>query len=182
MPRLCSALLSSYFLDFPQASRYRQPMSFVGQFLYLLGLVLWVGGIVFFSFFTTPTIFTTLPKEMASQVITAIFPRYYLLGYIAGGMMLFGTVVETLLVKQWPWIRLVLVIVMLGASVYAGVVVRPQVHDLKIQMKTVEEGTELGSTLKARFDGLHRFSVILNMIVLGCGLALIGIVAFRLRL
>lgn len=157
-------------------------MSFVAQFLYLLGLVLWVGGIVFFSFFTTPTVFTTLPKDMASQVITVIFPRYYLLGYIAGGMMLFGTLVEALLVKQWPWIRLALLVVMLAASVYAGVVVRPQVHDLKIQMKTVEEDTELGKTLKARFDSLHRFSVILNMLVLGGGLVLIGIVAFRLRL
>ncbi|MFO1464365.1 MAG: DUF4149 domain-containing protein [bacterium] len=157
-------------------------MSFAAQFLYLLGLVLWVGGIVFFSFFTTPTIFTSLPKEMASQVITAIFPRYYLMGYVAGAMMALGTLTEALLVKQWPWIRIGLLAIMLAASVYAGVVVRPQVHDLKVQMKTVEEDTDLGKTLKERFDGLHRFSVVLNLIVLAGGLGLIGIVAFRLRL
>lgn len=157
-------------------------MSFLAQFLYLLGLVLWVGGIVFFSFFTTPTVFTQLPKDMASLVITAIFPKYYLLGYVAGGMMTLGTLTEALLVKQLPLIRVVLLALMLGCSVYAGSVVRPQVHDLKVQMKTVEEDSDLGKTLKARFDGLHRRSVILNIVVLAGGLVLIGIVAYRLRL
>jgi len=157
-------------------------MSFLAQFLYLLGLVLWVGGIVFFSFFTTPTVFTQLPKDMASLVITAIFPKYYLLGYVAGGMMTLGTLTEALLVKQLPLIRVVLLAVMLGCSVYAGSVVRPQVHDLKVQMKTVEEDSDLGKTLKARFDGLHRRSVVLNIVVLAGGLVLIGIVAYRLRL
>lgn len=157
-------------------------MSFLAQFLYLLGLVVWVGGIIFFSFFTTPILFSELPKEMASQVIAAIFPRYYLLGYVAGGMMAFGTLVEAALVKQLPLIRVILLALMLGCSIYAGTVVRPQVHDLKIQMKTVEEGTELGATLKARFAGQHRLSVVLNMVVLIAGLILVGIVAFRLRL
>ncbi|KAB2840199.1 DUF4149 domain-containing protein [bacterium] len=157
-------------------------MSFLAQFLYLLGLVLWVGGIVFFSFFTTPTIFTQLPKDMASLVITAIFPKYYVLGYVAGGMMALGTLTEALLVKQLPLIRVILLALMLGCSVYAGTVVRPQVHDLKVQMKTVEEDSDLGKSLKVRFDGLHRRSVILNIVVLAGGLILIGIVAFRLRL
>lgn len=157
-------------------------MSFLAQFLYLLGLVLWVGGIVFFSFFTTPTVFTQLPKDMASLVITAIFPKYYLLGYVAGGMMAVGTLTEALLVKQLPLIRVVLLALMLGCSVYAGSVVRPQVHDLKVQMKTVEEDSDLGKTLKARFDALHRRSVVLNIVVLAGGLVLIGIVAYRLRL
>lgn len=157
-------------------------MSFLAQFLYLLGLVLWIGGIVFFSFFTTPTVFTQLPKDMASLVITAIFPKYYLLGYVAGGMMALGTLTEAVLVRQFPLIRVCLLALMLGASVYAGTMVRPQVHDLKIQMKTVEEGSDLGNSLKAQFDSLHRQSVILNMLVLASGLALIGIVAYRLRL
>jgi len=157
-------------------------MSFLSQYLYLLGLVLWIGGIVFFSFFTTPTLFTELPKDMASQVITSIFPKYYYLGYFAGGMMALGTLMEAFLVKQLPWVRVVLLALMLGCSIYAGVIVRPKVHDLKVQMKAVEEDSDLGKTLKARFDGLHRLSVILNMIVLVGGLCLIGIVAFRLRL
>jgi len=157
-------------------------MSFIVQWIYLLGLTLWVGGIVFFSFFTTPTVFIQLPKEMASQFLAALFPKYYLLGYFCGGAMALATLVEAALVKQLPWIRLLVLALMLGCSIYAGQVVRPQVHDLKVQMKSVEEGTEIGNTLKARFDSLHRRSVMLNVLVLAGGLLLIGIVAYRLRL
>ena len=80
-----------------------------------------------------------------------------------------------------PWIRIVLLLVMLISSLYAGMVIRPKAHDVKIQMKTVEEATELGNQLKAQFDKLHRNSVILNIVVLVAGLFLLGIVAFRLR-
>lgn len=157
-------------------------MSFIVQWIYLLGLALWVGGIVFFSFFTTPTVFIQLPKEMAGAFLAALFPKYYLLGYFCGGAMALATLIEAALVRQLPWIRLLVLALMLGCSVYAGQVVRPQVHDLKVQMKSVEEGTELGKTLKARFDSLHRRSVVLNVVVLAGGLFLIGIVAYRLRL
>lgn len=157
-------------------------MSFLIQWLYLLALTLWVGGIVFFSFFTTPALFANLPKDMASQMITILFPRYYMLGYVCGGTLLLSTLVESILVRQLPLIRLLVILLMLGSTVYAGVIVRPEVHNLKIQMKTVEEGTDLGNHLKAKFDGLHRLSVILNMVVLVSGIFLVGIVAFRLRL
>lgn len=157
-------------------------MSFLTQWFYLLALSIWVGAIVFFSFFTTPTLFTQLPREMASQVITVIFPRYYALGYICGSILLLSSLMEAALLRHLPWIRLILVSLMLGSTLYAGLALRPQVHELKVQMKAVEEGTDLSLRLKKQFDGLHRLSVILNMVVLLGGLLLIGIVAFRLRM
>lgn len=156
-------------------------MSFLSQWIYLLALSLWVGAIVFFSFFTTPTLFTQLPREIAGQVVTTLFPRYYALGYFAGGAMLLTTCYEAIRFRQMPWIRLVLVLIMLGSSVYAGTVIRPKTHDLKIQMKTVEEGTELGNQLKAQFDSLHRHAVILNVVVLVGGVFLLAFVALRLQ-
>ena len=157
-------------------------MSFLVQWFYQLALAVWVGSIVFYSFFTTPAVFQKLPREMASELLATLFPRYYSLGYVAGGILLFCTLVEAIMVRQIPWVRLVIVMLMLGSAVYAGAIVRPQVHDVKIQMKTVEEGSELGKTLKARFDSMHRLSVFLNVVVLVGGLILLGIVAFRLRL
>ncbi len=157
-------------------------MSFFVQWIYLLSLAIWVGAIVFFSFFTTPTIFANLPKEMAGELLSALFPRYYLVGYAAGTLLLTMTLVEALLVRHMPWIRFVIVAVMLSSTFYAGLVVRPQVHNLKIQLKAVEEGSELAIHLKSKFDGLHRLSVVLNMVVLVGGLLLVGLVAFRLRL
>lgn len=157
-------------------------MSFLIQWIYLLALVLWVGAIVFFSFFTTPILFTHLPREMAGEAVAALFPRYYTLGYAAGGAMLAMTLLEALLVRHMPWIRVIALLVMLGSSLYAGMVVRPLVHQLKVQMKSVEEGTELASSLKGKFDKQHRLSVILNTVVLLGGIFLVAIVAFRLRL
>jgi uncharacterized membrane protein len=157
-------------------------MSLLVQWFYLLALCIWVGGIIFFSFFTTPVLFSNLPKEMASQVIGAIFPRYYSLGYFCGGTLLVTTLLESLLIRHAPWVRLILILIMLGSTVYAGTVIRPKIHELKVEMKTTEENSEIGLNLKTRFDKLHRFSVILNLITLVGGLFLVGIVAFRLRL
>ncbi len=156
-------------------------MLFLSQWFYLLSLSIWVGSIFFFSFITTPTVFQELPKEIASQFLAALFPRYYLVGYIAGSILLISTFAESILSRQFPWVRIILILLMLGSSIYAGTVLRPKIHDLKIQMKTVEEDSEPGIRFKKQFDSLHRQSVIFNLLVLVGGLFLIGIVAIRLK-
>ena len=114
-------------------------MSFIVQWIYVLTLSLWVGSIFFFSFITTPTIFANLPREMASQIISALFPRYYTLGYFMGGIILLMTLIEAGLVRHFPLLRVIIIAIMLGSSIYAGMVIRPQVHQLKVEMKAVEE-------------------------------------------
>jgi len=157
-------------------------MSFITQWLYLLALSLWVGGIVFFSFLTTPALFSSLPREMTGTVLAVLFPRYYYLGYASGGILLAMTLLESALVRSLPWLRISLILIMLGSTCYAGMILRPKIHQLKIEMKAVEEDTPLGKDLKLNFDKLHRLSVVLNMVVLVGGLFLLGILAFRLRL
>lgn len=157
-------------------------MSFMIQWIYVLSLSLWVGSIFFFSFLTTPTIFTTLPREMASQVISAIFPRYYILGYWAGGILAVTTLIEAILVRQWPLLRLIFIGLMVGCTLYAGLVLRPQVHNTKIEMKTLEAESPRLQQLENTFKRQHRLSVYLNLVVLISGLFLLGILAFRLRL
>lgn len=157
-------------------------MSFLFQWVYLLSLSLWLGSVVFFSFFTTPAAFSSLPREMTSAFLSGIFPSYYVLGYACSGGLLLGTIWESLKLQQLPWLRLFLILVMAGANLYAGLVLQPQLHQLKVQMQTLEEGSEIHTQTKAKFSTGHRFSVILNLIVLVAGLSLIGIVAFRLRI
>lgn len=157
-------------------------MSFLIQWFYILALALWVGGMVFFSFLTTPVIFSSLPREMAGQVLAALFPRYYQLGFVCGGVLLAMTLLEALLVRHLPLLRLILIGIMVGMTLYAGLSLRPQIHDLKVEMRAVEETSPRGEELKKQFSQAHRLSVILNMVVLVCGLFLVGILAFRLRL
>ena len=54
-------------------------------FVYLLSLVCWLGAMVFFIA-VTQTAFTALPKVEAGTFLAALFPRYYLFGYICGAI------------------------------------------------------------------------------------------------
>ena len=54
-------------------------------FIYLLSLVCWLGGMVFFIP-VTQTAFTALPKAEAGKFLAVLFPRYYMLGYIGGAI------------------------------------------------------------------------------------------------
>ncbi|HLI78658.1 MAG TPA: DUF4149 domain-containing protein [Candidatus Binataceae bacterium] len=134
-------------------------------FIYLLALVCWLGSIIFFSFFTAPVIFTVLSRPDAGKVVSVIFPRYYILGYVAGGIA-FIIAIYLLVAghgaRGW-WLASVLTIgLALGCTLYAGTVVRPRVDAIR----TVSEQENPDPATKAEFDKLHHLSVILNGAVL----------------
>jgi hypothetical protein len=139
--------------------------------IYLAALGCWFGGIIFFSFFTAPAVFTVLPRHEAGQLISVIFPRYYLLGYIAGTVSLalaiyFTTVSAS---RMWWGITTLALAIGLGITVYAGTVILPRADALR----PVAEDPNPDAARKAEFDRLHHMSVILNGTVLLLNLAAI---------
>ena len=134
-------------------------------FVYLLALVCWLGSIIFFSFFTAPVIFTVLARADAGKVVSVIFPRYYILGYVAGGLA-FLIAIYLLVAGNGPrgwWLASVLTLgIALGCTVYAGIIVRPRVDAIR----TVSEQANPDPATKAEFDNLHHLSVMLNGAVL----------------
>ena len=87
--------------------------------VHLIALALWVGSVVFFSFIVAPGIFGAVPNQEAGRVIGTIFPRYYLLGSVAGVV-----VVVTAGALQWlgngDWrLSLGLTTIMLGFALLA---------------------------------------------------------------
>ncbi|HZO80295.1 MAG TPA: DUF4149 domain-containing protein [Candidatus Binataceae bacterium] len=129
-------------------------------FVYLLCLACWLGGMVFFSAIVAPVIFAQLSMPDAGKVVSALFPRYYLLGYIAGGL---GLVLAVYLCvmrvpRLWWAMAAVALAIALGLTFYAGQVVRPQVDAIR----TVAEEANPDPARRAEFDRLHRLSVILN--------------------
>ena len=145
----------------------------IALFVYLLSLACWLGGVVFFSFFTAPAVFGSgIPLPEAGKVISTIFPRYYLLGYIAGTiavvLALYFTAARG---ARAAWaLSTVFLAVALGLTFYAGMVVRPQVDAIR----TVNEDPNPDPARKAEFDRLHRLSVYLNGGVLLLNLAAIA--------
>jgi hypothetical protein len=134
-------------------------------FLYLLAMACWLGSIIFFSFFTAPVVFTVLARPDAGKVVSVIFPRYYVLGYVAGGLA-FILAMYFLIAGGGPrgwWLASVFSIgLALGCSVYAGTAVRPRVDAIR----SVSEEANPDPATKTEFDNLHHLSVMLNGAVL----------------
>ncbi len=138
------------------------------NFIYLLSLVCWVGSIIFFSFFVAPVVFKTLEREKAGELVGIIFPRYYMIGYVCGVLVLVTLLLtgpETVGLKWCAW-----GIMMLGTA-SAGLGVNPRAKILKEKLKDASEVEK--PDLEARFKMLHSLSVKLNAAVLFAGLWLL---------
>ncbi len=129
-------------------------------FIYLLSLVCWLGGMIFFSAFTAPAVFAVLAPADAGKVVTTIFPRYYLLGYVAG-------VISVILgfyfafgrgPRLWWSLAGFALAVALGLTLYAGTTLRPRINAIR----SVNTDPNPDPAVKAEFDKLHRLSVMLN--------------------
>ena len=139
--------------------------------IYLAALGCWFGGIVFFSFFTAPAVFTVLPRPEAGQLISTIFPRYYMLGYVVGTISLVLAIYFTAVrgPRIWWGATTVALAIALGITFYAGTAILPRADAIR----TVNEAANPDPAIKAEFDKLHRTSVILNGAVLLLNIAAI---------
>jgi hypothetical protein len=132
----------------------------ISLFVYLLAIVCWLGGMVFFTAIIAPVVFKLLPIADAGKLVAGLFPRYYILGYIAGTIGLALAIYFTVerQPKLWWSLSVFALAVALGLTIYAGAIVRPQVDAIR----TVVEDQNPDPARKAEFDRLHRLSVMLN--------------------
>ena len=144
------------------------------HFLHLLSLVVWMGSIIFFSFIAAPAIFRLLDRQKAGEVVGAIFPKYYGIGYICS-ILAAATLMLSPDGMEGP--RLIFLTVMAACTFYAGLIINPQARDLKQQMREQPENRE---ALETQFQSLHGWSVRLNGAVLMFGLGLLWTTAMRL--
>ena len=150
-------------------------------FVYLLSLVCWMGGMVFFTAVIAPVLFKVLPIAEAGKLTSVIFPRYYLLGYVCGAIAVILAVFlcATRTPRMWWAIAALALIVALGLTAYAGTVVRPQVDAIR----AVSEEANPDPARRAEFDRLHHLSVMLNggVMLLNLGALLASTVALTPR-
>lgn len=150
------------------------------KWLYLIALAVWLGTIVFFSFFVAPTVFRTLSPDEAGRLVAGIFPHYYGVGYVCGVLLLVTSVGlwRSASSSAATWVVSTgLAAVMLVLTLYAGLVLQPRAHALREQL----HGPSAESSVKVEFDQLHRRAVQMNAAVLVGGLAITGLAAATLR-
>lgn len=144
------------------------------HFIHLLSLVMWMGSIIFFSFFTAPAVFRLLDRQKAGEVVGSIFPKYYAIGYTCSVLAAATLMLSPRTIAGPP---LIFLTVMTACTFYAGLVINPQARVLKQQM---QEQPENRKALEPQFKSLHGWSVRLNATVLIFGLGLLWTTAMRL--
>jgi hypothetical protein len=132
----------------------------ISLFIYLLSIVCWLGGMVFFTIITAQSIFAVLGAADAGKVVSAIFPRYYLLGYVAGTISLILAIYFLIRLEPRFWwaMAAIALAIALGLTVYAGGSIRPRIDAIKATAIDLSADTAHA----AEFKQLHRLSVALN--------------------
>lgn len=151
------------------------------RFIHLLSLIVWLGGMVFFSFIVAPSVFQALPTETAGDVVGVIFPKYWLIGYIFSLTTLATLILLAYFERTFPAIRILILVVMAATTFYTGLVVGSNAREIKSQIQIVENGSDK-AVLKAKFRTYHRRSVTLNTVVMVLGIVFTFITATRIRI
>ncbi len=151
-------------------------MASVLRFLFLAGLCVWIGAIVFFSFVIAPALFQTLPPETAGRVLAVVFPRYYRLGLMAGAIAVPTAVALGLLSqRRRRWLGMAGVMVLMAAMAgYAAAVIVPRTDALRPHLA---HGPAPDEVAQAEFSRLHQQAVALNAVTLLCGIGVLGVAA-----
>ena len=153
--------------------------------LYLLSLVFWLGSIFFFSFIAARSAFKILPREMAGDLVADIFPKYYLVAYVCGGVALLSTMINWAAGYTTSGVvytlRIAILFIMLGLSVYAGTIITPSAHELRMEMRTLSKDLPGYNEVRRNFSSLHKRSAIINSVIFLLGVAIVILTAYNYR-
>ena len=134
------------------------------RFLELFLVSVWLGGIAVLSSLVAPTLFAKLPsRAQAGELFGHILTRFYVLEIALGFLLL------TLAMLRWKYCsapmsstiaRIVVIVLMIGASLAAQFHVRPQLKELREKIGNFEEA-RADNPDRMLFGKLHRQSVML---------------------
>lgn len=153
------------------------------RYLYVLALVLWLGGMAIAGLVVAPVTFGVLEawnpstgRVLAGDVFGAVLERLSLIAYAAGVLMFVVLTVQRLLGPRPRsyGIRVGIVAVMLALTMYADMVAAPRIDELQSQVSGPMNELAADDARRVEFDRLHRLSTALIMMAIGGGLVLLG--------
>lgn len=132
------------------------------KYIHLLTLCVWVGGMVFFSFIGAPAIFKHLTRDMAGTVVGAIFPKYWMMGYVCS-LLLLGTLFYIAKGNVSAFkAQFGILAVAVALSFVSGMVIGAKARGIKAQMNAEQDGVKR-ETLHKEFGRMHGVSAIMNV-------------------
>jgi hypothetical protein len=150
--------------------------------LMLLALIVWIGGIIFFSFVLAPTVFTVLPTvELAGNVVSRSLTSLHWMGLVSGVFFLLAS-----LTYNWktqgqakPFAATdILVLVMLVLTAISQFVITPRMRVLRHEMGAIADISH-SDERRVEFDRLHAWSTRAEGGVFFCGLVVVVLTARR---
>ncbi len=153
------------------------------RYLMLLSLIVWLGGLIFFSFVVAPTVFSVLPtRHLAGSVVSRSLTALHWIGIVSGIVFL----TTSMLYSRWhagsaqplaP--RHILLYIMLGLTLISQFGISPKMAALRASLP---ETNSVAATdpVRAQFNALHAWSTRLEGGVLLLGLIAVYLTAQQL--
>ncbi len=137
--------------------------------LHRFSIAFWTGGIAIFTFVLTPTLFRTLTRDQAGNIVGILFPGYFRWGLACGAVSL----VTLLILRDRAFVtRLVIILAMLAITSVQAFVIEPRAAALKKEIPSFET-TSKDQPLRRQFSKLHGISAVCNLSVFGGGAVLL---------
>jgi hypothetical protein len=153
------------------------------RYLMLLSLIVWLGGLIFFSFVLAPTAFAVLPtRHMAGSVVSRSLTALHWIGIVSGiafliTSMLYSRSHEGSAQPLAP--RHILLYIMLGLTLLSQFGISPKMATLRTSMPETDS-VPATDPVRVQFNSLHAWSTRLEGGVLLLGLVVVYLTAQQL--
>ena len=152
------------------------------RYVYVLALVIWLGGMVILGALVAPTTFEVLQsiepstgRALAGELFGTTIARFHYVAYGAGGLLLVTLAAMARLASRPAGfaVRGALVACMLAAALYSGLVVLTRIDAIQRDVGVQVSSLPAGDAVRLEFDRLHLLSTRLMMLSMVGGLALV---------
>ncbi len=154
-------------------------MSFL-RFLMLLSLVVWIGGLIFFSFVLAPTVFAVLPtRQLAGSVVSRSLNIMHAMALGCGVVFAVTSMLDGRITNGFaePFaLRHLIVYAMLALTLVSMFAISPRMLALRNQMDPID-AVPHDDARRVEFNRLHHWSTRLEGSVLVLGLGLLYLTA-----
>ena len=155
---------------------------FALRYMYVLALVVWLGGIVILGALVAPTTFQVLQsiepstgRALAGEVFGTAIARFHYVSYAAGGLLLVSLAAMALLGPRPAGyaVRTALIACILAIALYSGLVVLNRIDAIQQTVGGLTSNLPADDPRRIRFDELHLLSERLMMLNMAGALALL---------
>jgi uncharacterized membrane protein len=152
------------------------------RYVYVLALVVWLGGMVVLGAVVAPTTFQVLQasepvagRALAGELFGVTLARFHYVAYGAGLILLFSLVAMAVLGPRPPHflIRSIIVTAMLAVALYSGIVVLGGIEQIQQEVGTLPSRLPASDSRRLQFDALHQLSTRLMMVNMVAALVLL---------